>query len=97
MRRMVGCLGIAMVVVLFVAYFMGYNMFTFDPKTGPTVDIFGRQLTEAPGLVQAFLGPILVGSKFWAGLGWFLIDCAVLMGGVATGIWLAKWGFGAKN
>jgi len=97
MRKGAGLLGIAIIGVAIIASIIATYVISFDPKSGAAFDGFGRQLTEAPRIVQDFFGFILVGSKAWAGLGWFLLDWSLGAACLLTGAWLIKWGFSADT
>jgi hypothetical protein len=83
-------LGIGVVLGVFVAGFMAYFTFSFNPTTHSYWDGFGRPLSAAPWFMQFFFD---VDAR-WAGWKWFLGDAAIFWTGLLGGGKLASWVLG---
>lgn len=93
MRKIIGYLGVGIIISVFVVGFIAYFVFKFDPGTGTTYDGFGRHLTESPWFVRLLFSE----DRLWAGWGWFLADMVIFWGGIGIGSWLATFGFKDKS
>ena len=63
MRRILGFLGVALLLGVFAVGFFAYFVFSFDPQSGIPRDGLGRQLTDSPWFVRLIFGK----EKQWAG------------------------------
>ena len=88
MRKVVGWLGVAIIVAVFIGGFLAYFLTSFDPRTRVMSDGFGRPLSESPLLMRLAFGQ----ERLWAGWFWFLADMAIFWGGIVAGFKLASWG-----
>lgn len=93
MRKLIGCLGVATIISVFIAGFIAYFVFSFDPRTGMTYDGFGRELSESPW----FMRLIFDKDRSWAGWKWFILDLVIFWSGIIIGVNLAKFGFKDKR
>ena len=92
MRRAMRWLGVAMIIGPFLAAFIGYFVFRFDPQTKIVYDGFGRQVSESPWFMRLIFGQ----ERLWAGWVWFIGDLIIFWGSIWLGIKLAAWGFKEK-
>ena len=93
MKKLLGYLGLVLILAVFVVGFVAYFIFSFEPQTRVTYDGLGRQLTDSPWLVRLILGE----DKQWAGWRWFLVDMVVFWGTIGVGFSLVSWGLKKKN
>lgn len=89
MRKLIGYLGILMILSIFITGFIAYFIFKYDPQTGITYDGLGRQLTESPLLMQYIFNE----DRLWAGWKWFFADMVIFWGIFGIGGWLVSLGF----
>lgn len=89
MRKIIGSIGIVLIIAVFIAGFVAYFVYKTDPTTNIMYDGFGRRLSESPFLMRLILGQ----DRLWAGWLWFVGDMVVFWGGIIVGSGLASWGF----
>ena len=89
MRRLVGYLGIAVAVSVFVAAFVAYFIVSIDPVTHVHRDGWGRPLRESPVLLR-FVLPV---ERDFPGWGWWAADFVIFWGGAAIAYNLITFGF----
>ncbi len=93
MKKVIGCIGIIIIGVVAIAFFLGYFICTTDESTNIMYDGFGRQLSATTILMRV----IYRQERLWAGWGWMMVDFFVLGAGLVTGCTLAAWGFKKKE
>jgi len=89
MRKAIGWLGVVIIGCVFIAGFIAYFIFSFDPQNKIPFDGFGRQLYESPWFMRLIFGQ----DRLWPGWGWFIGDMIIFWGGIGLGFSLAGWGF----
>lgn len=89
MKKVIGYIGVALFVVVFIAGFLGYFITSVDPQSRTMYDGLGRPLSESPFFIRLVFGQ----ERLWAGWGWFIVDLVIFWGGVGLGFSLAKYGF----
>jgi len=89
MRRIVGGLGVAMMICVFIAGFIAYFIYHTDPDTNVMYDGFGRPLSESPFLVRLLFGE----ERLWPGWFWSIGDIVIFWGGIFIGSLVMGWGF----
>ncbi len=89
MRKIIGLLGVLIIIAIFIVGFMAYFVFSFDPQTKTAYDGVGRELSEAPWIMRLIFDE----DRLWAGWSWFIADMIIFWGGIIAGINLAKYGF----
>lgn len=89
MRKLIGYLGIAIIIAELIAGFIAYFVFSFDPQTKTIYDGFGRKLSESPLLMRLIFGE----DRLWAGWKWFVGDLVIFWSGIIIGFKLAKFVF----
>ncbi len=77
-------IAIVMGISAFVLGFMAYFVKSINNTSGIFYDGFGRQLYEAPTLLQIIL-PI---EPMWAGFVWFILDLIVFFGLLVSAYYL---------
>ena len=89
MRILIGWLGAALLLALFIATYMAY--FVVVPGGAEIVhDGLGRQIYPAP----AFLAWIHE-LDYWPGLKWWFVDMVVFWAGFIAAMYVIAYGFGA--
>lgn len=88
MRRVIGWVGVGMIVCVFVAGFIAYFVYGVDPQTNIMYDGFRRQLYPSPWFMRLMFGQ----DRLWAGWFWFIADMAIFWGSIGLGFSLAGWG-----
>ena len=93
MRKMIGVIGVALIVAVLIASFVAYFLYTTNPATNIMHDGFGRQLSQSPFLIRWIFGQ----DRLWAGWLWFVGDMVIFWGGLFVGFNLISWGFKLKE
>jgi hypothetical protein len=93
LRKIIGYIGIGVILCAILASFNAYLVFSISPSTGATYDGFGRYLTESPWFMRQIFGE----EKLWAGWYWFVVDNLILWVNVGIGWVLIEFGFGEQN
>jgi hypothetical protein len=91
MRKVIGWLGVAIIVCVVIAGVIAYFVFSYDPQTKVAFDGFGRQLYESPWFVRLIFGE----DRLWSGWTWFT-DMIIFWGGIDSVLVLAGWGLRTK-
>lgn len=89
MRKIIGGIGVALMIAVFIAGFVAYFIYKTDPTTNIMYDGFGRPLSESPFLMRWIFGQ----ERLWAGWLWFVGDMVIFWGGLLIGFGLTGWGF----
>lgn len=89
MKKVVGYIGVGIILALFVAGFIAYFITSVDPNSHSLYDGFGRPLSESPWLAKFIFGQ----ERLWAGWTWFIADMVIFWGGIGFGFSLTNYGF----
>ena len=93
MKKVIGFLGVAIIITVFIVGFVAYFVFSFDPSMGVTFDGLGRRLSESPWFMRLLFGE----ERLWAGWKWFILDMVIFWGSIGIGGALVSWGFKSEN
>lgn len=93
MKKIVGFIGVVMIIAAFVAGFIAYFVYSFDPQTGTGYDGFGRKLSKSPLFMRLIFGQ----DRLWPGWFWFGADLVIFWGSLGIAYTLVSWGFKLKE
>lgn len=89
MRKIVGGIGVAILISVLIAGFIATYVYNTDPATGLIHDGFGRTLFVSPFIIRFIFGQ----DRLWPGFSWAIADLVIFWGGMAMGFRIAAWGF----
>ena len=93
MRRVVGYLGVMLIVFVVGLGLMAYFVSSFDPANHVTYEVSVARCRPHLWFMRFFLGT----DAEWGGWPWFLIDMLFFWGGVLIGGILAQFGFRTRR
>jgi hypothetical protein len=93
MRKLIGGIGVAVIVMTLIAAFVAYFVQSVDPRTQIMYDGFGRRLSEMPWLLRTVSVLARDPHVGWAGWLWSIGDVVIFGVGMGVGANLSAWGF----